>query len=76
MQSIIETRAVKEGQFLKGCFVFELKHPIEGKNYGVINYETKGRSKLYRMQLTTGNCLSIEATYKIGPDAIMITEIL
>lgn len=74
MKDIIETLAIKEGQFFEGCFTFRLKNPIDGRKFGVINYETVGRCKLGVSK--TGDYLSIEAIYKKGPDAILIKEIL
>lgn len=74
MKTIIETEKVLEAKFFKGCFVFKLRNPIDGKNYGVINYETKGKEKLFNLK--TGDFLSVEIKYRIGPEAILIKEIL
>lgn len=74
MKAIIETEKVFEAKYFEGCFTFKLRSPIAGKNYGVINYETKGKEKL--VNLKTGDFLSVEVKYKIGPEAILITEIL
>lgn len=75
MKALIETQEVYEAKFHKGCFLFQLKKPIDGKEFGVINYETVGRSKLF--PLSTGDCISFEAEYQVGPDkAILIKEIL
>lgn len=74
MKAIIETYAIKEGQFFEGCFIFGLKKPIDELKFGVINYGTVGRCKLGAAK--SGDYLSIEVIYKKGPEAILIKEIL
>lgn len=74
MKTIIETKGVREAKYFDGCFLFELKKPVDGKRFGVINYETIGKQKL--SNLKTGDFLSAEVKYKVGPEAILIKEIL
>lgn len=74
MKTIIETDVVYEGKFHKGTFLFELREPVDNKQFGVINYNTIGKWKL--AGLKTGDFLSAEVEYEIGPEAILIKEIL
>lgn len=74
MRTIIEAREFKEAQYFDGCFLFKLKTPIDKKFYGVINYETLGKEKVGNPKAT--DFISFEAEYKVGPEAILIKEIL
>lgn len=71
MKAFIETYNVKVSE---GCYVFKLRNPIDGKLFGVINYETIGKQRLPSLETGEAFCSSVE--YKVGPDAIIIKEIL
>lgn len=71
MKAFINTYNVKQTE---GCFAFRLKEPIDGKCFGVINYETVGKERV--PSIYSGESFAAAVEYKVGPDAILIKEIL
>jgi len=73
MQTIIEGTVGRKAEWGVGV-IWRLKVPVADKHFAVINYETIGLHKAVLWE--TGTNFSLEAKYKVGPDALMITEIL
>lgn len=71
MKAFINTYNVKQTE---GCFTFKLREAIDGKWFGVINYETVGRERI--PSIYSGESFGALVEYKVGPDAILIKEIL
>lgn len=71
MKAFIDTYNVKASE---GYYTFRLRKPIDGKHFGVIDHETVGKQRI--PSLETGESFYSLVEYKVGPDAILIKEIL
>lgn len=63
----------RKAQFGYGV-VWKLNPTVAGKKHAVINHWTKNAHKVYDWK--EGETFSVEVLYKVGPDALMIEEIL
>ena len=71
-REIMKGKMVARARYIEGLFI-ELNPPLHGKKYAVMNSNTRGYRKAHAW--IGEDRLDIEVFYKIGPEALMITEI-